>query len=219
MTQAKEPAPVGVLAALPRELGALLVEPDEGGRRRLGLSLLERRIEGVPVLAAVSGVGKVAAARAAGALLAEGARGLLVVGTCGGLVRGLTPGTLVHCTHAFQTDLAVREGRRVESDPAWRTAWREVAPGEEGWFLTADRPVITPWRRVRLRRAFAGPCVADMETAAAASVAVGAGLPWAALRVVTDLAGPLTARRFRQNYPTMAGWPADTLRWLLPGLP
>lgn len=183
------------------------------------MQLRAQEVGGVPLLTAVSGVGKVAAARAATALLAEGARGLLVVGTCGALVRGLAPGDLVHCTTAFQTDLAVRETRQVEPDPGWRAAWQAVVPGAEGWFLTADRPVVTPWRRLRLARAFRGPCVAEMETAAVGAVAAAAGRPWAALRVVTDLAGPGTARRFRENYPTLGGRPADNLPTLLQRLP
>ena len=205
--------PIGVVAALSGELGSLA----EGAvpRERAGVNLFDCRTKGLPLLAAISGVGKVAAARAAGVLLAEGARGLLVVGTCGGLVRSLAPGDLVHCTRAFQTDLAVREERQVESHPAWREAWQAVAPGAEGWFLTADRPVITPWRRLRLARAFRGPCVADMETAAVGAVAAAAGLPWAALRVVTDRAGPGTAASFRKNYRVLGSKAADTLPVLI----
>lgn len=210
------PAPIGLLAALPGELGSHL-EGDEG-ELRAGVRVLPRRIGEVSVLAAVSGVGKVAAAHAAGVLLGEGVRGFLVVGTCGALSRGLSPGDLVHCSGAFQVDLAVREGRQVAPEPSWVEAWQGVAPGAEGWFLTADRPVVTPWRRLRLARAFRGPCVAEMETGAVGAVATAAGVPWAALRVVTDMAGPGTGLRFRQNYPTMGGRPADTLPDLLPHL-
>jgi len=206
------------VAALPGELGPLLQGDGERERLRAGVAVLPRRLAGVELLAVVSGVGKVAAARAACVLVAEGACGVLVVGTCGALVRGLQPGDMLHCKTAFQADLAVREGRQVDPDPTWSAAWRSVAPGEEGWFLTADRPVITPWRRLRLARAFQGPCVADMETAAVGAVAAASGLPWAALRVVTDHAGLGTGRRFRQNYPTMGGRPADTLRSLVPQL-
>ncbi|MDA1263777.1 MAG: hypothetical protein O2816_01710 [Planctomycetota bacterium] len=208
--------PFGVIAALPKELGSLA----EGGvARSIGrLEVIATEVGGAPVLATISGVGKVCAARAASLLVAEGVRGFLVVGTCGGLVRGLVPGALVHCTTAFQTDLAVREGREVEAYAPWRETWKSVRPGAEGWFLTADRPVITPWRRLRLRRAFQGICVADMETAAVAAVARLGALPWAALRIVTDMAGPLTARRFRENYPTLAPLPADSLMDLLPRL-
>jgi hypothetical protein len=94
-------------------------------------------------------------------------------------------------------------------------AWREVASGPEGWFLTADRPVLSLWRRLRLARAFAGPCVAEMETAAAAAVAVQAGVPWAALRTVTDRATLGGIASFRRHYPTCASLAADTVERLV----
>lgn len=209
------PPPVGVLCALPGELGSLA---DHARTRRTvdGLEILELELAGRVALACVGGVGKVAAARAASLLVREGARGaLLVVGTCGGLRRGLRPGSLVHCSVAAQADLAVRDGRELGSDARLREAWEAVAPGELGWFLTADRPVFNPWRRLRLARAYSGPCVCDMETAAAAWVADRAGVPWAALRAVTDTAGPGGALRFRQNYPAQAHRAADTVVPLL----
>src|SRR5688572_6633667 len=179
----------GVLCAMPEELGALR-ERAVGHRRTQGLELFELELGPERALACVGGVGKVMAARAAALLIAEGARRrLLVVGVCGGLRRHLVPGTLVHCRTSFQVDLAVRAGRSVDADPRLLETWRSVAAGEVGWFLTADRPVLNPWRRLRLARAFAGSCVADMETAAAAAVARAAGVPWAALRSVTDGAG------------------------------
>lgn len=211
-------ATIGVLCALPRELGRLAESP-RARERVHDLEVLELLVGGRRILACVGGVGKVAAAHAATLLLSRGAAGLLVVGTCGGLRRELAPGTLVHCTTAFQADFAVRDGRAAEADAGWREVWRRVAPGPEGWFLTADRPVLGPWRRMRLARAFAGPCVADMETAAAAAVARRAGVPWAALRTVTDRAGLLGGRSFAKNYPTLAGRAADTLTGLLPALP
>jgi len=212
------PATLAVLCALPAELGGL-TSFARARRQVAGVEVAELELGGRRVLACAAGVGKVVAAHATAVLCGEGAEGLLVVGTCGGLRRSLAPGDLVHCTTAFQTDLAVREGRSREACAAWRTAWREVAPGVEGWFLTADRPVLGPWRRVRLARAFRGPCVADMETAAAAAVAHRAGIPWAALRVVTDGAGWLAGRSFRRNFPTLAGQPADSVPKLLSALP
>lgn len=210
MRGADEPI-LGILAALPGELGTL-PERARGSSRADGLEFLELDLDGARCLAVVSGVGKVAAARAATCLLARGARrALLVVGTCGGLSRHLATGDLVHCTRAAQADLAVRAGRETEADPALRTAWRQVAAGHEGWFLTADRPVVTPWRRIRLTRAFAGTSVADMETAAVAAVAQAAGVPWAALRAVTDRAGFGTAASFRRHFGEQGGRAADTV--------
>lgn len=210
-------APVGLVCALPEELGSL-VERVEARRRVHGLELGELQLGRARVLACVAGIGKVAAARASSVLVAEGARrALLVVGTCGGLRQSLRPGTFVHCTFAVQTDLAVREGRLVESDPAWRARWLAAAPGCEGWFLTADRPVLSLWRRARLARAFAGPCVADMETAAVAWVARASGVPWAGLRAVTDRASGAALASFLRHFPTQAGRAADTVGTLLEG--
>jgi adenosylhomocysteine nucleosidase len=205
----------GLVCALREELGSLR-ERARPLRRELGHEVLEIELEGHRLLLCESGVGKVAAARAAAALVASGVEGgMLVGGTCGGLVRRLVPGTLVHCTRAVQTDLAVRAGRESQACERLRAAWLEVAGGEEGWFLTADRPVLSLWRRLRLARAFAGPAVADMETAAVAAVADAAGVPWAALRAVTDGATGLGAVSFKLHFPSQAGRAADTVPALL----
>ena len=202
---------VGILCALPEELGELRARV-RATRTRQGLEIHEIELDGRPALACVGGVGKVMAARAASLLIAEGAeRALLVVGTCGGLRQSLAPGTLVHCSTAAQVDLALRHEREVEADRTLVEAWKRVAPGVEGWFLTADRPVLSLWRRLRLARAFAGPCVADMETAAAAAVARSAGVPWAGLRAVTDRATLFGAAAFHLNFPSLAGRAADTV--------
>lgn len=218
MTTTSSGGVLGVLCALPEELGSL--RPRAADRSvHQGLEILEIQLGGARVLACVAGMGKVRAAHAASLLVAAGARrGLLVVGTCGGLRQDLVPGTLVHCTVATQVDLAVRSGREIASDPALRGAWREVAPGPEGWFLTADRPVLSLLRRLRLARAFAGPCVAEMETAAAAAVAQAAGVPWAALRAVTDRATLGGFASFRRHYPTCASLAADTVERLVSAL-
>lgn len=203
---------------MPEELGSLR-SAQTGQRTHLGLELLELELAGEHVLASVAGIGKVRAAQGASLLLAEGAtRGLLVVGVCGGLRRALVPGTLVHCTRAVQADFAVRADRQFNADEALRSAWRSIAPGPEGWFLTADRPVLSLWRRLRLSRAFLGPCVADMETAAAAAVADRAGVPWAALRAVTDPATAAGLASFHLHFSSQAGRCADTVAELLRAL-
>lgn len=221
------PASFALLCALPAELGTL-AERAVDRRRVLGQDVLELQFGASRVLASVYSVGKIQATRAATVLFAQGAtRGLFVVGTCGGLKQSLVPGTLVHCTRAAQTDFVRLEGRETDSDPALLAAWRDVAPGAAGWFLTADRPVLSLWRRLRLARAFAGPCVADMETAAAAAAARVAGVPWAALRTVTDRSTEGGHFSFRANFANLAGRAAETIPALVerlssaprPGLP
>lgn len=203
--------PWGVVCALPQELGARLGAAPVVAQVQ-GLALREAELGASRVRCAVSGVGKVRAAHAASALLAAGPlRGLLVVGVCGGLRAALVPGTLVHCTRAVQTDFALRGDREFAPDGRLLACWRAAAPGQAGWFLTADRPVLSLWRRLRLARAFLGPCVADMETAAVAAVAGRAGVPWAALRAVTDQATGVALASFRMHFASQAGRAADTL--------
>lgn len=206
---------VGILCALPRELGSW------AGRGEVvsaagGLEVRRVVDGGDYVLTCVGGIGKVSAARAAEALLREGAtRALLVVGTCGGLSKVLSPGDLVHCGLAVQADLGVSELREVSPDPRWLEAWEEEVTGQRAEFLTADRAVLSPWRRWRARRGRTGPCVAEMETAAVGACARAWGVPWAALRAVTDLAGWGSGEAFRKRYPVQAGRAADTVTGLL----
>ncbi|HUR28997.1 MAG TPA: hypothetical protein VM509_12480 [Planctomycetota bacterium] len=209
-----------MLAALPEELAAL---GEHRTRRVQGLELMELDLPvdsgSARAIACVGGVGKVNAAHATSVLFSAGAtRALFVVGVCGGLRRALVPGSLVHCERAVQADLALRGEREVESDAGLRGAWLSVADGASGWFLTADRPVLSLWRRLRLARAFTGACVADMETAAAAAVARKSGVPWAALRAVTDGATEGGALAFRKNFPVQAARAAATLPALVRAL-
>ena len=206
---------VGLLSALPGELGSW------GGRgeviaRRGGLEV-RRIIEGDDeVLTCVGGVGKVCAARAAEALFHAGVRrGLLIVGTCGSLSRGIGPGMLVHCGEAIHADLSPERCGETRPDSGLLEAWMQVAPGPVVDFLTADRPVMSPWRRWKARQRARGPCVAEMETAAAGACAQAKGVPWAALRSVTDLAGWGSHQAFRKRYPVEAGRAADTVMGLL----
>ncbi len=187
----RESGPVtGVVAALPAELGALAA-----GQRRvvacLGTPIFETCLPvGGRILSVAAGVGKVAAASAAAGLIGEGVTRLLVVGTCGGLRAQENVGGMIHARRAIQWDLATRNGRELTSDEALMETWRSIVGGERGSILTADRPVIRFLDRVRVARAAsraeAGPVVADMEAAAVAAVASQAGIPWAALKVVSD---------------------------------
>ena len=213
--QRQESGGIGLMSALPGELGEW---------RGLGEVIFRgggfqvRRIveEGDEVFTCVSGVGKVCAARAAEALLGAGVRrGILIVGTCGALTRGIQAGALVHCGEAVQADLGLDKGRKVRADGHLLEAWESVAEGQRVGFLTADRAVMTPWRRWRARQLVSGPCVADMETAAAGAAAEAWGVPWAALRAVTDHAGWGSHKAFQKRYPVQAGRAADTVKGLL----
>lgn len=235
---------VGVLAALPGELGPFLTHLESGksapeaGRQSaapsafLGVKIHSPALpgRGIQVSCAVSGVGKVAAARGAAALLACGVEALFVVGTCGGLSPKHAVGEFVHLFEAVQWDLSVREGRQAEAHRGLSEAWQEQTQGLVGFALTADRPALR-WvsRQRRARAAAQGRTdgwvpVADMETAAVGAIAEQAGVPWAALRVISDAQRSLGSRilgqnrvesSFQANYQTQAGRPAESLwNWL-----
>ncbi len=205
----RERGPLGILCALPEELGSL-AERTLSVRGRFGLELCEIDLGGETALACVGGVGKVQAAHAAALLLAEGVGALVVVGVCGGLVRGLAAGDFVHCSAAVQADLGLRGAALAEPSAELLEAWLRAAPGRRGIFVTRDRAAITPWRRMWLARSF-GATVVDMETAAAGRVAARAGVPWAALRAVTDGRWRGGALAFSTHFGTHAGRAADTV--------
>ncbi len=121
----------------------------------------------------VSGMGATAAARTAAAVASQGPRALLAAGFCGALADDLRVGDLV------AADEVVDEltGRRHPADPALLAA----APGRRGPLVSAARIARTRGERARL------PGLAvDLESAAVAEAAGAAGVPFLALRAVTD---------------------------------
>jgi nucleoside phosphorylase len=136
------------------------------------------------------------------------------VGVCGGLRARLGPGELVHCVRAVR----LSDGAARASDEDLRRVWTVAAPGRAGDFLTSERPVLATAERQRLAGLYPGDCVAEMETAAVAEAAEQRGLPWAALRAVTDRADGWGSLSFRLHFPSQAGRAADTVPLLLTSL-
>jgi adenosylhomocysteine nucleosidase len=130
-----------------------------------------------------SGMGAAAAARAADRLLGRDAppRALVAVGFCGALDPALRAGDLV----AAERVLDERGGEPLQADPALLAA----APGRRGTIVSAVRLARVPAERARLR-ALGGPdaIAVDLESAALARAAAAAGVPFLALRAVTDAA-------------------------------
>ncbi|QDU84871.1 5'-methylthioadenosine/S-adenosylhomocysteine nucleosidase [Planctomycetes bacterium Pla163] len=205
-----------VLAALGQELAPLSAQLRSAGRVR-GMETFEGEISGCLVRAAVGGVGKVAAARAAALLIDPAPRfGLVVIGVCGGLSLRQKVGTLVHCAEARQIDLHLPWPTDVQPDPELLAAWRRAVPGPSARFLTADRAAITPWRRLARQVRFGpGACVVDMETAAAGWVAQSSGVPWGALRSLSDTQGLGAMGGFRRHFHAQAPRAAATIPTLL----
>jgi adenosylhomocysteine nucleosidase len=167
---------VGIVAALPAEVGALTPDPPAVGR------LIPLGEHG---LLALAGIGPDRAERAARRLLAAGASGLLSWGSAAGLTPALGPGTLV------LPERVVAEGNGPLSvDPAWHGRLARALGGKAspGSLAETRRMLRTPAAKQALETA-TGAVAADMESAAVARIAAQAGVPFAAVRVVTDDAG------------------------------
>ena len=149
------------------EVALLCAVPAE----RRALAALER--PGVSLRS--SGMGAGAADRAAARLLADGPRAVVAAGFCGGLDPSLRVGDLVAAEAVTDED-----GARLPADPGLLAA----APGRRGVLVSARRLARTPADRSRLE----GLAV-DLESAAIARRCAEAGVPFLALRAVTDEAG------------------------------
>jgi len=147
------------------EIAILCAVPPE--RRALGAVLRP----GVTLQS--SGMGAEAAERAAALLVARPLRAIVAAGFCGALDRSLSVGDLV----AAESVVEERTGRAFPADPGLLAA----APGRRGTLVSAERLARTPADRARLE----GLAV-DLESAAVAAAAAAAGVPFLALRAVTD---------------------------------
>lgn len=121
----------------------------------------------------LGGMGAAAAADAGAAAAARSPRGLIAVGFCGALDPALRVGDVV----AAERVVDERTGEGFAADPGLLAA----APGRRGVLVSARRIARTPGDRALLR----GDAV-DLESASLARAAAAAGVPFLALRAVTD---------------------------------
>ncbi len=156
-------APILIVGALRAETLPIL---QALAHRRRHRGLWAGHLGGPPLLVTTCGVGPRRAAAHTRAVLAQHRpRAVLSVGTCGALVDGLRVGDIVHDAHGWATLEGLRPAR----------------------IHTVDRAVWSPARRAAL--AAAGHEVVEMEAAAVRTAAEAAGLPFGALKVVSDRAG------------------------------
>jgi adenosylhomocysteine nucleosidase len=168
-----------------KSLGIVVAMTDEAKtltKKPLGIGQTIEVREGV--LVHLSGVGRKRAARAAQSLLNRGATALLSWGTAGGLVPGLAPGSLVLPKAVMGSDLSL-----FQVDPSWHERLRSRLEGRidlrSEALIESPTVLMTPEEK----RALAyrtGAVAVDMESAAVAVAADQAGLPFVALRVVSD---------------------------------
>jgi adenosylhomocysteine nucleosidase len=194
--------PVAVVAALEEEAHALVrrMPRSESVGPRLQIW------EGDGLVVAVGGVGKVAAAMAAQYLCdVFKPRCLVAIGLAGGLQDQVRPGRVVVASAAVQHDMDGRPLTKtkgvipgiglstITAHPAvtetlLRAARYKSEDASAGLVLTGDQIVTSRQVRDALLREFPEGMCLDMETAAIAQVAHQNGVPWSALRVMSDSA-------------------------------
>ena len=159
-----------------------------------GVDLTVGRLAGAPVALVVTGDGERNARRGAESLLAAlPLRRMLVVGVAGGLSASLGVGELVICEHVLDEAGGALHG----ADRALVGLAETTGAGRRGVAITATRIADSADDKARLLalsaapatsrgRSPALPAVVDLESAAFATVAARANVPWLVLRAVSD---------------------------------
>jgi adenosylhomocysteine nucleosidase len=128
------------------------------------------------------GMGEKAAREAAEGLRKSGADALMSFGFAGALDSSLRPGHLIlpesiHAGHLLQVDLS------------WRDSLRQRLPDHLnviGGVLAASGKMLTSGIAKRELAQATGACAVDMESGAVAEAAAYAGLPFLAIRAISD---------------------------------
>jgi len=191
-----------------QELSAVLaLMPDEKKQPVAGRDFWQGHLHGHAVIAVLSRIGKVAAATTATALIERfGVTRIVFTGVAGGLALGVQVGDIVvadsflqhdldaspifpryevplYGTSRFPTDVAL-------SDTLARAAQAALpgVPLHRGLVLSGDRFVSTTSEARALQAALPDALAVEMEGAAIAQVCHDYGLPFAAVRTVSDRA-------------------------------
>lgn len=128
------------------------------------------------------GMGEEAARDAAEGLRMGGASALMSFGFAGALDSNLRPGHLI-------LPESVHADRSLQVDLSWRDGLRQCLPGHlnvTGGVLAASRKMLTSAIAKRELAQATGACAVDMESGAVAEAAVRAGLPFLAIRAISD---------------------------------
>ena len=221
---------IGIFAALKEEMEPLLpcietLETSKWGRR----SLHQGRIAGCQVVAMAGGVGKVKAAACTQFLIDRfSIEALICTGVAGAIHPELQTGDLVISEKALEHDfdpgdpkLLKRFRRRwlVADAKLVRLALEAAkdlgvgARSRSGKMVTGDQAIVSRERRGWLWETFRADCV-DMESAAVAQVCRLNGVPWVAVRAITDSAMENGITEFRENLADCSGAAANVVERL-----
>jgi adenosylhomocysteine nucleosidase len=197
-----------IVSAMHEELSAVLaLMPDEHKVTLAGRDFFDGHLHGKPVVAVLSRIGKVAAATTA-ALLIERFKvdRIVFTGVAGGLAKGVERGDVVIADAFMQHDLDASPifpkyevplygCDRFPTDAALTrdlaAAVRRALPGtrvHRGLVASGDRFVSTTAESLALQAALPGALAVEMEGAAIAQVCHDFGVPFAAVRTISDRA-------------------------------
>ena len=218
-------APLLVLVAMEEEAAPLtsrLTDPDVLATPfAAGVSAVRGRLAGVETVVVTTGIGVAAATAAATWGILTLSPGLVVAaGSCGGLAADVEVDTVIvgesfAWSIADATAFGYAPGQlpggpeRMLAEKAWadraeRAARCDAAAAvRRGLMLSGDAFVTAPLADP-MRERFPGALSADMETAASARTAEALGVPFVALRAVSDLCGPAAGQQFHLELDVVA---------------
>ena len=180
-----EPPVVAILAAMDEEIAGLRSRLQGARRLRVDRSdVLLGRLEGLPVLVARTGDGAGNAARGAAVLFDRfPVRGAVVIGISGGLSPALAPGTVLAAR-----DIIERGRPAPPPDAHWLARLLRDTGATPATFLSSHEMLCTARAK---QEAYAGlppgsVASVDIESAAFARAAAGRGVPYVAVRAVSD---------------------------------
>lgn len=202
------PMRTAIVSAMHEELSAVLaLLPDEQKQAAGGRDFWVGHLHGQEVVAVLSRIGKVAAATTATALVERfGVDRIVFTGVAGGIARGVNRGDVVLADGFLQHDLDASPifpryevplygTDRFATDPALTErlarAVARALPGtrvHRGLVLSGDRFVSSASESQALQRALPDALAVEMEGAAFAQVCHDYGVPFAAVRTVSDRA-------------------------------
>lgn len=199
---------IAIVAAMHQELAAVLaLMPDEHKTRVGGRDFWLGHLHGQEAVVVLSRIGKVAAATTATALIERfGVQCIVFTGVAGGLGPGVRVGDVVVADAFLQHDLDASPIFPRHEVPLYGTSRfatdRRLADGlaaaatralpgarlHRGLVVSGDRFVATTAESLALQAALPDALAVEMEGAAFAQVCHDYGVPFAAVRTVSDRA-------------------------------
>src|SRR5688572_4106812 len=199
---------LAIVSAMREELSAVLaLMPDEQRQVVGGREFWVGHLHGQEVVAVLSRIGKVAAATTATVLIERfGVQRIVFTGVAGGLGPGVKVGDVVVADSFLQHDLDAspifpkyevplyglsRFGTDAQLSGRLADAVRQALPGvalHRGLVLSGDRFVATTGESRALQSALPEALAVEMEGAAFAQVCHDYGVPFAAVRTISDRA-------------------------------